>query len=551
MASDSGAPRRTGGDLLVDVLRRLETDVAFGVVSVHNLALVDAVARDLRWVPTRGEAGAVNAADGWSRASGRVGCAVTSTGTGAGNAAGALVEALTAATPMLHVTGQIEREHLGADGVKGVIHETRDQLAMLQAVSTHAVTVGEDPASDFADAITAATSHPRGPASLEWPVDGQFAAPPNRADRDATKGARHNSLQGDMDRAAALISAAERPLVWVGGGGVGCPDQLGELLDRIGAALFTSNAGRGALPESDARVIGNFASSATGAELLAEADLLLSFGTHFRSNETRSYGLQLPATHVQVDVDAAAIGRAFPATVGLVGETSDALDALLDALPATDPDPEWRRRCEQVRERARRQLREDIGPYADLAATIDDLLDPSDPRVRDITIPNSAWGNRLIEISDPSTNVYPRGGGIGQALGLALGAAIARPDQATMAIIGDGGLQVQLGELATIAQEQTPVTIVVFDDQGYGVLRNMQDAHLGRRSGVDLFTPSIADLSAAHDLRYFAAGSAEEFAKVFAGAVERRAPSIVHVDCDRLGPMPRPFVPPVHIPEPS
>lgn len=114
----------TGGDLLVQIMRDHGVDTAFGVVSVHNLPLVEAVARDLRFVPVRHEAAAVNAADGYARARGGAGVAITSTGTGAGNAAGAMVEALTAGSRVLHVTGQIDSAHLGQG--RGVIHETRD-----------------------------------------------------------------------------------------------------------------------------------------------------------------------------------------------------------------------------------------------------------------------------------------------------------------------------------------------------------------------------------------------------------------------------------------
>lgn len=549
MASDSSiVPRRTGGDLLVDVLRHAGTDVAFGVVSVHNLPLVAAVDRDLRWVPTRGEAGAVNAADGWSRATGRVGCAVTSTGTGAGNAAGALVEALTAATPLLHVTGQIEREHLGRG--RGVIHETRAQLEMLTATSAMAATVGSEPATDFATALRSAGCHPRGPVSLEWPVDEQFLTDDSfdGLDEIPEPPAPATTSDADIDQAIALLAAANRPLVWAGGGALGCDEALSELLDRLGAGLITSNAGRGALPESDDRVIGNFGSSATGAALLAEADLLLSIGTHFRSNETRSYRLGLPQTHVQIDVDPQAISRAYPASLGLVGDAADIVAALARALHRR-PNPAWTDHCRNAREEAQAALHADIGPYGPIADTINDVLPAESPRVRDITIPNSSWGNRLLNITDPRTNIYPRGGGIGQALGLALGASIARPEHPTLTIIGDGGLQVQLGELASLRQESARAVIVVFDDGGYGVLRNMQDHHLDRRSGVDLFTPSIPQLAAAHDMECMRATTPDEFDRSFRNAVGREEPTIIHVDCAELGPMPTPFVPPVHIPE--
>ena len=225
----SAAQPRNGGDVLVEVLKSLGVDATFGVVSVHNLPLVDALAHRLRWVPTRTEAAAVNAADGYARVRRTPGCAVTSTGTGAANAAGALVEALTAGSPVLHVTGQIPSEHLGAG--RGVIHETRDQLGMLRSCSVWAATVGPDAADDFARAAGRLAQHPRGPVSLEWPIDLQYGEPApsdNGAEAAATK---PNSVniegapepdEATLGRAAELIAAAERPLVWAGGGAIDC-----------------------------------------------------------------------------------------------------------------------------------------------------------------------------------------------------------------------------------------------------------------------------------------------------------------------------------------
>ena len=576
--------QRNGGDLLVEVLTALGIDAAFGVVSVHNLPLVDALAHRLRWVPTRSEAAAVNAADGYTRVRGTPGCAVTSTGTGAANAAGALVEALTAGSPVLHVTSQIPSEHLGQG--RGVIHETRDQLGMLQACSVSAATIGPDALADFAAAANRLGHHPRGPVSLEWPVDRQYAETPpfnpalvrgSAADAPSLRGpdvealdalidrealARDNPLMpapdpDARDQATELIAAAQRPLVWAGGGAVGAGKQIDDLLHRTGAGLFTSNAGRGVLPESDDRVIGNFAASPTGAELLSQADLLISVGTHFRSNETRSYRLALPPKHIQIDVDPDSVGRVYPAEVGLVGDAAKVLDALLERLDDRTAAAEsgkpsaqssWSAAITAARDRCRAQQRADIGPYAAICDIMASVLGPHAPRVRDITIPNSSWGNRLLPVLDPTTNVVPRGGGIGQAVGMAIGAAVARPAEATMVMVGDGGIAPQLGELATLAQENLPVTVVIFDDGGYGVLRNTQDRHVGRRSGVDLLAPGFASAAAAFDFGYHNVTAPDEFAAAFETATAAGNPQMIHVDCDRLGPMPAPFVPPVEIP---
>ncbi|WP_420440536.1 thiamine pyrophosphate-binding protein [Candidatus Poriferisodalis sp.] len=567
----SQALPRNGGDLLVEMLGSLGIDAAFGVVSVHNLPLVDAVAHGMRWVPTRSEAASVNAADGYARVRGTPGCAVTSTGTGAANAAGALVEALTAGSPVLHVTGQIPSEHLGAG--RGVIHETRDQLGMLRSCSVWATTVGAAPSVDFAEAARRLGGHPRGPVSLEWPIDLQYGQT-EPFDAITTDSSRHtvgapesdnDALESGavlgtaavpgldeaaLDRAAEFIAAAKRPVVWAGGGAIGCSGGIDRLLHCTGAGLFTSNAGRGVLPESDDRVIGNFAASATGAELLDQADVLISVGTHFRSNETRSYRLALPRWHIQIDIDPAAIGRSYPAEVGIVGDARKVVDALVGRLAdhLCAPQPDWNDRITAARDQCRAQLRRDIGPYAAICDIMAGVLSDRSPRVRDITIPNSSWGNRLLPVMDPSTNVVPRGGGIGQAVGMSIGASVARADEPTMVMVGDGGLVPQLGEMATLAQEELPVTVVVFDDGGYGVLRNTQDRHLGRRSGVDLRTPDLAAAAAAFDFGYFDVATPNEFADAFESATAAGHPQMIRVDCDALGPMPVPFVPPVEMP---
>ncbi|MEU9025736.1 thiamine pyrophosphate-binding protein [Actinomadura sp. NPDC048394] len=549
-ASGGGAPAANGGDLLVRILRENGVDTVFGVVSVHNLPLVEAVARDLRFVAVRHEAAAVNAADGHARAGGGLGCALTSTGTGAGNAAGSMIEALAAGSRVLHVTGNIDSAHLGQG--RGVIHETKDQLGMLAAVSKHAATIRS--AGTAADVLRTAIRHagtlPYGPASVEWPIDLQYAPQqdPGPEPRDRAVPRPHATRTAAV---ADRLAAARRPLIWAGGGARSAGGPLRELAERLGAPVLTSNAGRGAVSEDHELVVGNFAAAPAAQPLLAEADLLLSIGTHFRSNETRHYKLELPEQHVQLDVDPAAIGRSYPVTDGLCGDAADLLPALLDLLPAgTGPtsEPGWRERAVAARRAARERLRADIGPYAAICDALRDQLDPGSPIARDVTIPSSQWGNRLLPILDPATNIFPLGGGIGQGLSMGIGAALARPDVPTLVMAGDGGLSVHLGELATLAQERPWLVLVVFNDGGYGVLRNMQDAHMDRRSGVDLFTPDFAAVAHAMAMPYALVQDAGDFGDAFAKALAAREPCLLEVDVTALGPTPVPFVPPVAIP---
>lgn len=535
----------TGGDLLVAVLRELGIDTVFGIVSVHNLPLVEAVDRDLRFVPVRHEASAVNAADAYGRARGGIGCALTSTGTGAGNAAGSLIESLSAGSSVLHITGQVESEYLGSG--RGFIHETKDQLGMLRAVSSYAASVPDTGQAGriLREAARAALATPGGPASVEWPIDLQYAAQSDApwelpAPRVPAPG------DGELSAAGALLTSARRPLIWAGGGATGARAELLRLLEATGAGLLTSNSGRGSVPEDHGQVVGNFATTPAVRALLADADVLLTVGTHFRSNETADYTLGLPAAHIQIDADAAALGRVHPATHGLHGDAAPVLAALLPhARPA---EAGWTGRVAAVRTEVRAALHDSIGPQAAICDAIRAALPREAVVARDVTIPSSSWGNRLLEIYDPRDNVFPRGGGIGQGLGMGIGAALARPGTPTVVIAGDGGLAVHLGELLTLAQERPRLTLIVFNDGGYGVLRNMQDRYGERRSGVDLTTPDFELLARACSLPYLRISAEEHAAPVISQAVASDGPTLVEVDLGALGPMKNPFTPPVRIP---
>ncbi|POX57179.1 acetolactate synthase [Streptomyces sp. Ru71] len=536
---------RTGGDLLVAVLKEFGIDTVFGIVSVHNLPLVEAVDRELRFVPVRHEATAVNAADGYGRARGGLGCALTSTGTGAGNAAGSLIEALAAGTSVLHVTGQIETQYLGSG--RGFIHETKDQLGMLRAVSAYAATVPDTESAGrlLREAAAVALTAPGGPASIEWPIDLQYAA-----QRDDGAAAPHAEVPApdpaELATARELLATARRPLIWAGGGATRARDAVLELLRATGAGLITSNSGRGTIPEDHPQVIGNYATTPAVRALLDDADVLVTIGTHFRSNETADYTLRLPEAHIQIDVDAAALGRVHPATHTLHG---DAARVLPELTPAAAPaDPGWSARVTAVRDEVRAAQRDAIGPQAAICDALAAALPPGAVVARDVTIPSSTWGNRLLPIHDPRGNVFPRGGGIGQGLGMGIGAALARPHEPTVVIAGDGGLAVHLGELLTVAQERPRLLLLVFDDGGYGVLRNTQDRYSERRSGVDLFTPDFAQLAAACSLPYARIAAESDAGPVIRDALAMDGPVLVEVDLAALGPMKTPFTPPVKIP---
>lgn len=557
-ASPSEAPNptsrpATGGDVLVEVMRRHGITHAFGVISIHNLPLVEAVARDLTFVEVRHEAAAVNAADAFARVTGGIGVALTSTGTGAGNAAGSMLEALTAGSRVLHITGQVESEWVGSN--RGVIHEVPAQLEMLTAISKAATRVpsAQAVARCLEDAIATIRTAPHGPCSVEWPSDLQYLARPEaQVDGGPVPVPMPDAPdEAELTAAADVLASARRPALWLGGGADGAGTEIRALADRLGAAIFTSNSGRAIVPEDHELVIGNFASTPAGAALLGDADVLLSIGTHFRSNETRTYSLPLPVQHVQVDVDPAAIGRVHPARVGVRGDASIVAAALLDRVPGSDTEPGWRERVRTVRHEVRDQLTGYIGGYAEICRELRRQLPRESVVARDVTIPSSQWGNRLLELYSRDTNVFPLGGGIGQGLAMGVGATAGRPDAPTVVVAGDGGLSVHLGELASLRGLGGPCVVLVFNDSGYGVLRNMQEANGLDRAGVDLWTPDFGDLARSMGMPFWRTGAPGTFGPALAAALAAGAPTVIEVDVTMLEPTPGAFTPPVHIPQPD
>lgn len=540
---------RTGGDVLVEVMRAAGVEVAFGVISIHNIPLVEAVDRELRFVPVRHEAAAINAADGYARATGGIGVAITSTGTGAGNAAGAMLEALTAQSPVLHVTGNIDVGLIGEG--KGAYHEVPRQLQMLDAVSVQAMRIetARQPRAVLTEALRVLRSAPTGPVSVDWPIDLQYTADPEEQNRVEERDVQlRTGSRRDLERGARVMREAHRPLIWAGGGARRVGPALVELAEAWGAGVLTGANGRGSVPEDHPLCVGNFAADEALAEVIADADFLLTIGSHLRGNETRNFALPLPSDHVQIDLDGEAIGRNYPVTVALQADARTAIPALLEELGQVSTDEDWPERVRDGARAVRREHRQDIGAYAQICDSMRERLPRHTPIVRDVSIPGSSWGNRLLSVFDPTDNLYAAGGGIGQGLATAIGAGVARPGEPVLLLVGDGGLAVHLGELAVLAAEQPDVVVVLFNDGGYGVLRNMQTARGASPRAVDLHTPDFEDLVGSFGLRHRGADSAESFDKALKKALKKGGPQVIEVDVNALRPRPADLVPPVSVP---
>ncbi len=520
-------------DRMIAELEAAGVTLGFGVVSLHNLPFLDAILRRgrIRFVPARGEAGAANMADAAARVLGAPTLLVTSTGTGAANAAGALIEAQTAGTPVIHLTGQIDSAWL--DRNWGFIHEARDQLGLLRSVSKAAwrITRPQDAGAVLREAMRVALTPPTGPVSIEMAIDVQRAALPDAPALGPLPVPRCIEDKAAVTQAAIWLQRAERPLLWVGGGALAAGDAVRRIADA-GVPVLSSVAGRGVLDEAHPASLGSFAASRPVAELLAEADLLIVAGSHLRSNETRTYGLRMPARMVRIDVDPAAGDRGYPATLFVLGECA----AVLAALSPGGERAAWLKRAQAARAEAEQISRREAGVYAGLIAALESEMPADALWVRDITLSNSIWGNRLPRRWAPRTSVHAMGGGIGQGLAHGIGAAIAAPGRKTVLLTGDGGFMLNTGELATAVQEKLDLTVLLMNDGGYGVIRNIQDAEYGARRGfVDLFNPDFAKFADSYGVGYRRLADPAAAPAVLSWAFARSGVSIIEVDMAAFG----------------
>lgn len=536
----------TTADAIVQELVSAGVEVAFGIVSIHNLPIYDAILRDgnIQLVTARGESGAVNMADGYARATGKLGVVITSTGTGSGNGVGSLVEAWNAGVPLLHITGEIESPYINVG--RQYIHECKDQLSMLEAACKKAYRLRkpEQAIPDVRRAIREAFAAPSGPVTLEIPIDFQSAIVPNSKIIEENEPFAGSSSETDVtipEEIITKIAESRRPVLWAGGGVIksGAAKEIIDLAELLGAPVITSQAGKGSIPEDHPLCIGHFSSTKDVQDFVEKSDLLISIGTQFRSIETGLWSSFVPKEHISINADIHAINLNYSVTCGIVSDAKVALQKIVDAVSEKNvtPDHQYAEEAKTVREKVRNDLLDTLGPYKHFAASIRKVLPKDAILVRDVTVPANLWGSRVIDIYEPRTSIHAAGGGIGQGLPTAIGAHIGCKERVVVLMAGDGGFMVNVGEMATAIQENLPLIIILFDDAGYGVLRGIQDASYGRQVAVDLVTPDFVKLGESMGYRSTRVGSPEEFSEALHSAVENRKATLIVVDMERVGPV--------------
>ncbi|CAM5414206.1 acetolactate synthase [Streptomyces xanthochromogenes] len=488
-------PGRNGGDLVVETLAGLGATTVFGLPGQHALGMFDALRRsDLRYVGLRVENNAGFAADAYGRVTGEAAPLLLSTGPGALTSLAALQEAAAASSPVVAISSQVPAAGLGG-GRHGYLHELRDQKASFRDVvkSVHTVRSQSQIPSAIAAAWESALTAPHGPVWVEIPQDVLLAetalpvvTPMDAFPEDVVPRPELTAV------AAELLANAARPAI-IAGGGVVRADAAGKLLalaERLDAPVVTTFGGKGAFPWEHPLSLQSWLEDRHTTDFLEDADVLLVVGSGLGELSSNYHTFKPRGRIVQIEADLGKLESNHPA-LGIHADARIALQALLETVTErTDETAAERVRTVLDKVRARIDA-QDLGEERRILAAVREALPAGAPSFWDMTILAywawSAWPGAMHSAQGA--------GGLGYGFPAALGAAAADPEHPVLAVSGDGGAMYSIAELATARQYDLPVTWLIVDDGGYGILREYMTDTFGEATATELARPDFVALA--------------------------------------------------------
>lgn len=491
---------RNGGDLVVETLQGLGATTVFGLPGQHALGMFDALRRSsLSYVGLRVENNTGFAADAYGRITGEVAPLLLSTGPGALTSLAALQEAAAGSSPVLAVGSQIPVAGLGG-GRHGYLHELRDQQASFRDIvkSVHPVRTASQIPSAIAAAWESALTAPHGPVWVEIPQDVLLAETtlPVVTAMDATPD--DVVPRPELTAVAAdLLSRAERPAI-IAGGGVVRSDASGKLLslaELVNAPVVTTFGGKGAFPWEHPLSLQSWLEDRYTTDFLEDADALLVVGSGLGELSSNYHTFKPRGRVIQIEADAGKLESNHPA-LGIHADARLALSALLETIDTPRDDPEAPERVRTVLTKVKDRIAaQELTLEQQVLASVREALPDASPSFWDMTI-LAYWAWSAFDARRPNTMHSAQGaGGLGYGFPAALGAAAADPTKPVLAVSGDGGAMYSLAELASAKQHDLPVTWLIVDDGGYGILREYMSEAFGEPTATELSRPDFVALA--------------------------------------------------------
>ncbi|HEY7630597.1 MAG TPA: thiamine pyrophosphate-binding protein, partial [Thermoleophilaceae bacterium] len=408
------------------------------------------------------------------------------------------------------------------------LHEASDQEAMFKPVTKRTFRITSPSELGIIEhALELALTAPSRPVYIEVPTD-FLSAPVERAGR---AGSSSGFFQPEdvEDKAIDLLAGAERPLIWAGGGALRSEagEQVGALAERLVAPVITTYMARGLLGTDHPCAVGLPPHLPAVGQLWDEADVVVAIGTDFDGMMTQNWAMPQPPHLVAINVDPEDATKNYEPEVLILGDAAEMTAALAQRLPGRDGLDELRNRLSQLRADVLGELEREHPDEMKFLRVFHEAVPPEAVVVADMCIAGY-WLGALHPVAAPRHLAYPMGWGtLGYGFPLSIGSALA--DQGpVVSVSGDGGFLYACGELATVAQEQIPMTAVIVDDGGYGMLR-FDQRHRGEDTfGVDLATPDFEAMARSFGIEAETVeGLGDEFGRVLARQVGTGTPTVL------------------------
>ena len=531
----------TGAQIICRTLVDAGVEVMFGYPGGAIMPFYDALHghAGLRHILVRHEQAAAHAADGYARASNRVGVCIATSGPGATNLVTGLATAHMDGSPVLAITGQVGRPMLGRDAFQ----ET-DVVGVTLPVTKHNVLVRdiEDLAGDVREAMAIAMEGRPGPVLVDVPKDVQNqkaeyqepGAGSQESGNPRLPTPDSRPLDDDaVKRVAQLIAQAERPLLMIGHGVIvsGAYAEVRELAERTGTPVITTLLGISAFPQAHELHLGmpGMHGEVHINKAIQAADLIVGIGMRFDDRVTGNTATFAPrAKIVHIDVNPAAIGLNVPVAVGIVGDARRVLEQLLQFVTPRSCLP-WREEIRGLQHARAELFSGGLSPDVILSA----LADVTGGRctvVSDVG-QHQMWVAQRYPFQRPNTHITSGGlGAMGFAVPAAMGVRMARPDEPVWAISGDGGFQMNMAEIATMVQEGIEVKLAVFNNGYLGMVRQWQQFfHGGRYSSTPILSPDYVKLAEAYGIPGWRVKQASEVTDALREANAAPGPALVEL----------------------
>ena len=468
----------SGSDIIVRTLIEQGVDTVYGYPGGQVINIYDSLYKyrdELNHVLTAHEQGASHAADGYARATGKVGVCIATSGPGATNLVTGIATAYIDSVPIVAITGNVPNSIIGTDGFQEI-----DITGVTLPITKHNYFVGciEDLAPTIREAFKIASSGRPGPVLIDVPKDVQTAMCEYEPEAPVTPDAPFAAKDIRIQQAAATINAAKKPFIYFGGGMItsGAQAEVLALADKIDAPIGCSMMGVSGVPTDHPRFLGmqgmhgRYASSTA----MHHADCIIALGGRFNDRVTGNRSkFAVDAKIVHIDIDGAELNKTVPATNGLRGDIKKTLEKLIPLVEKTEH-PEWHAHYEQLRldEEAGLDQRPGITPR-NIMKTLNKHLSENTPVATDVG-QHQMWAARYINFKKPRRFISSGGlGTMGFGMGAAMGAAMATGEK-TVLVTGDGSFGMNLNELATAVAENVPLVVLLLNNSVLGMVRQWQ-----------------------------------------------------------------------------